>query len=198
MAVKKTGTTSASQTTKTKRQSRKKEKTARLDPLNVFYGVGAAILLVGVMFKFLQMQYGDLMLFVGLATEAIVFLVSGFELQRVTKEYKWDKVFPQLSREEPTAMEEFSEVIEKIDLDPQIAAKLSSSIDKLEQNVSKMTEMSDTAQLTEHINRMKHASENFESEIAKLNQSIADMNKYYERMLDVMGQKKNDPTNTFK
>lgn len=165
---------------------------ARLDALNVAYGVGAAIVITGAMFKFLNYEGANIMLFVGLTTEAIVFFISAFELKRNSVDYQWDKVFPQLTKDGPSKVEEIEDALDKANLDPEIIKRLTVSIEKLEQNVHKMNEVSDTAQLTEHISRMKQSSENFEHEINKLNQSIAEMNNYYMKMLEVMGNKSNN------
>lgn len=163
---------------------------ARLDPLNVAYGVGAAIVITGAMFKFLNMEYANEMLFVGLATEALVFFISAFELRKDDVDYRWDKVFPQLTREGETNVEKIEEALEQAKLDPVIFKRLTTSIEKLEENVSKMTEVSDVAQLADQLEKMKKSSETFEKEISKLNQSVAEMNNYYMKMLEVMGNRK--------
>ena len=41
------------------------KKKTRLDPLNVAYGVGAAVVIIGAMFKFLNFPFANEMLFVG-------------------------------------------------------------------------------------------------------------------------------------
>lgn len=166
------------------------KKKAKLDPLNVAYGVGAAVVLTGAMFKFLNYEYANEMLFVGLATEAIVFFISAFELRKEETDYHWDKVFPQLTKDGETNIQRVEELLDKANLDPEIVARLSNSIEKLERNVNQMNTVSDTARLAEQIDRMKTSSETFEKEITKLNESIAEMNNYYMKMLDVMGNKK--------
>lgn len=65
---------------------------------NIVYSVGAAIVILGAMFKILHFPYGNQMLMIGMITEAIVFLLSAFE--KPAKEYKWEEVYPVLSDEE--------------------------------------------------------------------------------------------------
>lgn len=161
-----------------------------LDPLNVAYGIGAAVVIIGALFKFLNWEYANEMLFIGLGTEAIVFAISAFELRKIEKEYHWEKIFPQLTRPEETNIERLEELIEKANLDPMVVERLTNSIDQLEKNVGELTKVSDTAILAEHLARMRAASENFETEISKLNENIAEMNRYYENMLTVMGKRK--------
>ena len=164
-----------------------KQKKLILDPLNVAYGVGAAIVITGLLFKLLHGPYANQILMVGLITEVIVFLISGFEPRKIDKDYKWEKLFPQLVREEESPIERLEQLVEKANLDPIIIEKLTRSVELLEQNITKMSEVSNTAQFAEHIERMKQASETFEDEVIRLNKSISEMNAYYERMLDVFG-----------
>jgi len=57
---------------------------------NVGYGVGASIVIIGVLFKLMYWQGANIMLTVGLVTEALVFFMSAFE--KPLKTYEWDKI----------------------------------------------------------------------------------------------------------
>lgn len=162
---------------------------AKLDPLNVAYGVGAAVVITGAMFKFLNFPFASEMLFVGLAVEALVFFISAFELKKDEVDYRWDRIFPQLTKEGENKIERIEDWIEQADLDPMVIQRLTKSIERLEQNVNRMADMSDVAQLNDQVEKMRQSSEMFEQEISKLNTSISQMNSYYMRMLEVMGNK---------
>ena len=71
----------------------------KLSPITFLYGFGAAIVLIGAMFKFLGWSYANELFVVGLSIEALVFLVSAFERETDDKEYHWENVFPQLDGE---------------------------------------------------------------------------------------------------
>jgi gliding motility-associated protein GldL len=71
----------------------------KLDAITFIYGFGAAVVLVGAMFKFLGWQFANELFVVGLSIEAVVFLISAFERKTDDKEYNWENVFPQLSQE---------------------------------------------------------------------------------------------------
>lgn len=58
------------------------------------YGFGAAIVIVGALFKILHLPGASVVLTLGMGTEAILFALSAFEDPH--KEYHWDLVFPQL------------------------------------------------------------------------------------------------------
>lgn len=55
------------------------------------YGMGASVVIIGVLFKLMYWEGADVMLTVGLITEALVFATSAFE--KPFKTYEWDKLF---------------------------------------------------------------------------------------------------------
>lgn len=59
------------------------------------YGIGAAIVIVGALFKIMHWPGAGPMLIVGLTTEAIIFMFSAFE--PLHEEDDWSLVFPQLA-----------------------------------------------------------------------------------------------------
>lgn len=61
---------------------------------NLIIGVGAAVVLVGALFKILSWEGADLMLTIGLFTEAGLFLMLG--LLGPEKDYYWEKLYPGL------------------------------------------------------------------------------------------------------
>lgn len=58
------------------------------------YGFGAAVVIVGALFKILHLPGASVVLTLGMGTEALLFALSAFEDPH--KEYHWDLVFPQL------------------------------------------------------------------------------------------------------
>src|SRR5688572_1942370 len=94
-------------------KKKKAQSNFKLDPLNVVYGIGAAVVIFGLLAKFLHWRYANEFLFIGLATEAIVFFISAFELRKVERDYKWEKLFPQLIREEESPIERLEQLVEK-------------------------------------------------------------------------------------
>lgn len=46
---------------------------------NFFYSWGAAVVIIGAMFKIVHLRYADIILMVGMITEALVFFISGFD-----------------------------------------------------------------------------------------------------------------------
>ena len=60
------------------------------------YGIGAAVVIIGALFKILHYEGADQMLLIGLTTEAIIFFLSAFEPPH--QEPDWSKVYPELGR----------------------------------------------------------------------------------------------------
>ena len=54
--------------------------------LNYLYSWGAAIVILGALFKLTHISGADLMLFIGMGTEVLTFIVNGFERQASAKE----------------------------------------------------------------------------------------------------------------
>ena len=67
--------------------------------LNFFYGLGATVILVAAMFKFLGWRQANTIFIIGILVEASVFFISAFDWGGDTKEYQWERVFPQLDDE---------------------------------------------------------------------------------------------------
>ncbi len=67
--------------------------------MNFAYGMGAAVVIVGALFKIIHFEIGPLtgnvMLTIGLVTEAIIFALSAFE--PVDHELDWSLVYPELA-----------------------------------------------------------------------------------------------------
>ena len=63
--------------------------------MNMVYGLGAAVVIIGALFKIMHWPYGNEMLIVGLITEAVVFAISAFE--SVDDELDWALVYPELA-----------------------------------------------------------------------------------------------------
>jgi len=63
----------------------------------MFYSLGATIVLVGVLAKLMHWPHnlGNILLYVGLIAEALVFAISAFD--RPIREWEWDAVFPALN-----------------------------------------------------------------------------------------------------
>jgi len=69
--------------------------------MNFFYGMGAAVVIIGALFKIQHFTIGPLtgglMLTIGLLVEAFIFAISAFDTPE--DDFDWTKVYPELSEE---------------------------------------------------------------------------------------------------
>lgn len=77
---------------------------------NFAYSIGAAIVILGALFKILHISGGNTLLMVGMGTEVVMFILTAFD--RPAKEYKWEQVFPGLLDKEQKALDEGEETAE--------------------------------------------------------------------------------------
>ncbi len=62
---------------------------------NMAYALGAAVVILGALFKIAHYPGGTIMLTVGMVVEALVFALSAFE--PVEEDLDWAKVYPELA-----------------------------------------------------------------------------------------------------
>jgi len=150
----------------------------KFDYVNFFYGIGAAIILIAAMFKFLGWNFGDILFIIGLTTEATIFLISAFEWKYFKQEYQWDRVFPQLVSDketfepdlkmmEGTHEQQISKIMESlVTLHSSVISlntatkKLSDSIEKIDKNYDIISESTNSYQKELNSLRNKLASAN--------------------------------------
>ena len=63
--------------------------------MNFAYGMGAAVVIIGALFKLMHWPGAGAMLIIGLGTEALIFGLSAFD--PVDKDIDWSIVFPELA-----------------------------------------------------------------------------------------------------
>lgn len=124
------------------------------DLLNFFYGFGAAVVLIAALFKFLGWQYANEFFVIGLTTEALTFLISGISWKTKKKQYEWEKLFPQLEEDAPSAASSEEALAQKGE---QLQVRsIVSSVNQLNVSVRQLQEVTKT--LTETV---KRADENY-------------------------------------
>jgi gliding motility-associated protein GldL len=79
---------------------KKNQNLKSVDRMNFFYSIGAVIILIGVIAKFLEWKYQDALLLAGLSVEALVFTFSSIQQKTTTVVYKWENIFPELISDE--------------------------------------------------------------------------------------------------
>ena len=74
--------------------------------LTISYSWGAAVVIIGALFKIIHLPYANQILLISMSFEACVFILSGFE--RPSSEYHWEEVFPVLNSKNPLDRPDFA------------------------------------------------------------------------------------------
>jgi gliding motility-associated protein GldL len=169
--------------------------------MGFLYGMGAAVVIVGALFKLQHWPGADIMLIVGLLTEAAIFALSAFE--PVEKDLDWSLVYPELAGGESTGKKAKTEnpaeaqglLSQKLDnmlkeakIDGELMASLGNSIKNFEGAAKSISptvdamagqkkyaeEMSTAAAQMEALNNLYKLQLDSASRNATANQEIAD------------------------
>lgn len=143
--------------------------------MSKLYGWGAAVVILGAMFKILHYPGADIMLIVGLTTEAVIFFFSAFE--KPHEEYDWSLVYPELAgMEDPdteeyvssakglTPTQELDNMLADAKIDGALIESLGDGLRNFGDAASKLNETVDAAAATkEYGEQLSLASKNMES-----------------------------------
>lgn len=129
--------------------------------MNMAYGLGAAIVIVGALFKIIHFEIGPLtgnvMLTLGLVTEAIIFALSAFE--PVDDELDWALVYPELAgaqtsksggKEDAQGLlsQKLDDLLKEARIDGELIASLGDSIKNFEGAAKNMSSTVDSIEAT--------------------------------------------------
>lgn len=147
------------------------------------YGIGAAVVIIGALFKILHMPGADEMLMIGLGTEAVIFFLSAFEPPH--QEVDWSKVYPELAEEyeAPSVTPRISNKqggasltqqldvsLEKAKIGPELLESLGKGLNNLAESAKKMNTLSDAAV----------ATNDYAKNVQSASKSLSEMNKSYD------------------
>jgi len=140
--------------------------------MNFVYGMGAAVVIVGALFKILHLKGADIMLSVGLLTEAAIFVISSFE--PVHMDPDWSLVYPELAGGDPTdnkkkssggsVSQQLDSMLSQAKIGPELIESLGNGLTSLSNNVKDMGTLSNAAvATTEYAESAHKAAKNMNS-----------------------------------
>lgn len=139
------------------------------------YGIGAAVVILGAMFKILDWQFANIMIGVGLTTEAIIFFLSSFEPRQ--EEMDWSKIYPELGEgtvkksKGDDVSAKLDDMLSKAKIGPELIESLGKGMQNLAVSAEKMGNLSDAAVATnEYATNVKSAAK-----------TLVDMNASYSK-----------------
>lgn len=114
--------------------------------MNMAYGLGAAVVIIGALFKLMHWPGASGMLIAGLGVEALIFALSAFE--PIHKDLDWSLVYPELAggeakekkavkKEDPTAAQgllsqKLDTLLKEAKIDGELMSSLGNSIKNFE------------------------------------------------------------------
>jgi gliding motility-associated protein GldL len=163
------------------------------------YGFGAAVVIVGAMFKIMHWPGAGAMLVIGLSTEAVIFIFSAFE--PIHEDPKWELVYPELALahaddfdphsiehkshdDKESVTETLDKMLEDAKIEPEMIKSLGEGLRNLSDTTNKMGDISNAALATnEYADSMRTAS----SKVGGLTEAYA---KASEAMLGIADSQK--------
>jgi gliding motility-associated protein GldL len=159
------------------------------------YGWGAALVLIGALFKLQHWNHSGIMLTIGLLTEAFIFFLSAFEPP--LEQPDWAKVYPELNEDydlvEPldevksNSKGNLDSILNSTDITPDLLSKLGKSLIDLTNTASGISEISSATLATDvYVRNLNSASEsmfafsetNVQANTA-LNKSVGELTETY-------------------
>ena len=140
--------------------------------MSKLYGWGAAVVIIGALFKINHYPGADWMLIIGLGTESVIFFFSAFEPPHV--EPDWSLVYPQLAgiyHEDNTVdtkitgkkdnvSQELDKMLEKAKIGPELIESLGSGLKSLSDTTSKLSNVADASVASDkYVKTMNTATE---------------------------------------
>ncbi|MDH5602628.1 MAG: gliding motility protein GldL [Cyclobacteriaceae bacterium] len=153
------------------------------------YGIGAAVVIIGAMFKILHLPGANEMLMIGLTTEAVIFFLSSFEPAHA--EPDWTRVYPELADDydggskarlsnkagaSPT--QQLDKMMENAKIGPELIENLGKGMKSMADSASKMSNLADAAV----------ATNDYAKNVGEASKSLLEMNKSYAQTATAMAQ----------
>lgn len=156
----------------------------------MIYGIGAAVVIVGALFKIEHWKGADTMLIIGLGTEAFIFLMSAFQPQH--KEHDWSLVYPELSegydpstgdnsfreqRLQPNGLTgKLDDMLKNANVTPEALSNLGQGLNRLSATTAQLGQLGEATNVTdEYTQKVRTAA-----------QSLDGINKAYANTVDAI------------
>ncbi|MGC4129679.1 MAG: gliding motility protein GldL [Bergeyella sp.] len=165
---------------------------------NFIYSIGAAIVIIGALFKLTHWSLfgisGNVMLAIGLITEALIFCVFAFDPPKTEESYAWENVYPELldrdakpnprhsttlqmaevKELETSLSDKLDKMLSEAKLDVGLFERLKTGIDKFSNSVDQINSTVDVSSTTHRYN----------DELTKAAAHMASMNALYELQIE--------------
>jgi len=166
------------------------------------YGIGAAVVIIGALFKILHLKFANELLIVGLSTEALIFFLSAFE--KPHEEYDWSLVYPELagmdahskpakSANGATVSQQLDQMLEDAKIGPELIESLGTGLRTFGEKVSTISNVTDAAtnsnefasklkQATKSVDELTSAYSQASTSLSEIAASSTDSKMYHEQV----------------
>jgi gliding motility-associated protein GldL len=165
--------------------------------INVIASFGAAVVIVGALFKILHWEGANQMLMVGMLTEAAIFILFGvlYLTAKQEKTYEWERVYPELSKD-------FTGELPKRSIAPSSGTGLTAKMDEMLANAKVtpdifdnlgkgMKSLTDTVSKIGDITDATVATNDYAKNVKSASSSMTEMNKAYGVTMNAMADMAN-------
>lgn len=161
------------------------------------YGFGAAVAIIGALFKILHLPGASVMLVAGLGVEALIFALSSFEPPHETPD--WSLVYPELAGLEPAEGKghgskggnggDLSSLLASGQIDQKTVDQLADGVKKLASTTSQMSDLADASVATKsYLNNVKSASDSL-NQFSAVQSSVAEAGSKFASKMNEEGSK---------
>ena len=173
------------------------------------YGIGAAVVIVGALFKIRHLPGADLMLTIGLLTEAAIFFLSSF--QPTSKDPDWSLVYPELSEgyDPSTGNKSFGaqsngtgltkkldDMLKDANVTPEAIANLGQGLNRLSATTAQLGQLGEATNVTDEytkkvrtaaqsLERINEAYSNTVEAVTAMSSATADAKEYHMQVQNV-------------
>jgi gliding motility-associated protein GldL len=171
---------------------------------NVIIGIGAAVVMMGALFKLESWPGASAMLIVGLSVEAFIFALQG--ILPPHKDYYWEKIYPELDispevegeseghyAKKGSITEQLDEMLENANVESKLIERLGHNLGRLGDNIEKLAEIGEvslatneyaakTREATVALSQMKEAYTGATESIRALANSTSDAQNFHTQM----------------
>jgi gliding motility-associated protein GldL len=155
------------------------------------YGLGAAVVIMGALFKIMHWKGADIMLIIGMGTEVFIFAMSAFE--PVHEELDWSLVYPELAgmdgegKGSESVSQELDKMLAEAKVGPELIEGLGNGLRSLSDNVGNMADLTGASVATKE----------YAQNIAAASTNLGAMSTSYARAIDALDSLA-DSTEAFK
>ncbi|CAI8158264.1 MAG: Uncharacterised protein [Flavobacteriales bacterium UBA4585] len=163
------------------------------------YGIGAAVVILGALFKIMHWEGANYMLVVGLGTEAVIFLFSAFE--KPATDYDWSLVYPELATGDGgeralSVTEQLDTALQDGGIDSALIERLGEGMRSLSETAGSLSGAVDAAGATAaYSEQLNSAASNMENLNALYAVQLENATAQVERQNDVMEKLSGASTN---